>query len=286
MQIFEDLLSKTGNQFLLATHSTVFVTPKTIKYITRIYSENQESKIHQIDEKNLPDSKHLLKVINSHNNEKLFFADLVVLVEGITDKIIFEKLFNSISDKKINYIFEVIDVGGKMMFKNYQSILKACNIRHAIIADLDYLKEIGSMQVKNLISKASKDKVVKNVLTDSSSIDGERLYNLIEDAILNNNVNDLSQNWEYIKSRQTDTVGFLDEESLEIITNFITSLYLNNEFILMRGNLEKYLIQGFKSKDVNKMIEIVTKDNFEEYFEPGSSFQELKDIANKILIQF
>lgn len=282
MSIFENLVSETGNQFLIATHSTVFVSPKTIKYITRVYSENQESIIHQIDESNLPDSKHLIKIVNSNNNEKIFFADFVVLVEGITDKIVFEKFLNNIANNRINFIFEIIDVGGKMMFENYKRLLDACQIKYAIIADFDYLKEVGSEDIKNIISKSSQSNVIKNVLNDSSSIDAENLYNLIENAIINNDTSELSNNWEYIKNRQTSVRGLLTDDEFITVSNFIINLYSLNLYVLKQGNLEKYLIPGYKSKDVNKIIDLVSKPDFENYFE-SETITEIKEITKKIL---
>ena len=38
----------------------------------------------------LPDGRHLSNIVNSQNNERIFFADKVLLVEGLSDLIFFE----------------------------------------------------------------------------------------------------------------------------------------------------------------------------------------------------
>lgn len=45
LELFERLAKDTGNQFLMATHSPAFASPATIKYVSRVYSEQQRSRI-------------------------------------------------------------------------------------------------------------------------------------------------------------------------------------------------------------------------------------------------
>ena len=63
--------------------------------------------------------RQLLQMINSHNNEKLFFADKVVFVEGIQDRLLFERIINDLIRKASTTapvgaeIVEVLEVHGK-----------------------------------------------------------------------------------------------------------------------------------------------------------------------------
>ncbi|GLR27675.1 AAA family ATPase [Limnobacter litoralis] len=93
LALFERLSKETGNQFLLATHSPVFVSPSSIQYVSRVYSAEQKSAIVRLNGGHLPEPKHLFSIVNSQNNERMFFADKVVLVEGISDRIFFEAVF-------------------------------------------------------------------------------------------------------------------------------------------------------------------------------------------------
>jgi ABC-type lipoprotein export system ATPase subunit len=53
--LFEHLSEKTGNQFLLATHSPVFVSPASIQYVSRVYSTEQRSAIVRLNQGELPE---------------------------------------------------------------------------------------------------------------------------------------------------------------------------------------------------------------------------------------
>jgi len=92
LTMFERLADETGNQFMMATHSPVFVSPSSIQYVSRVYADNQRSRVVRLGDSGLPEPKHLFGIVNSQNNERVFFADLVVLVEGISDRIFFEVL--------------------------------------------------------------------------------------------------------------------------------------------------------------------------------------------------
>jgi predicted ATPase len=90
--LFEKLSKSTGNQFVIATHSPTFISPASIQYVSRIYSEKQQSEIVRLSGASLPNAKHLFNIVNSENNERVFFTDTVVLVEGLHDRIVFERV--------------------------------------------------------------------------------------------------------------------------------------------------------------------------------------------------
>lgn len=77
--LFERLATSTGNQFVLATHSPTFISPASIQYVSRVYIEDQKSNIIRLNSSGLPNAKHLFNVVNSQNNERIFFTDRVVL---------------------------------------------------------------------------------------------------------------------------------------------------------------------------------------------------------------
>src|SRR5690606_18753791 len=107
----------TGNQFLMATHSPTFISPNSVQYVSRVYSENQKSRIVRLNSSALPRAKHQFEAINSQNNERIFFADLVVLVEGPSDRMVVERLLNNreASAGGGGATVEVVAVHGKMM---------------------------------------------------------------------------------------------------------------------------------------------------------------------------
>jgi predicted ATP-dependent endonuclease of OLD family len=62
----------------------------------RIYQEADEGSARiALRDVELPEKKNLVRIINSQNNERVFFAEKVVLVEGITDRLVFSSLVES-----------------------------------------------------------------------------------------------------------------------------------------------------------------------------------------------
>lgn len=92
MALFEALNRETGNQFIMATHSPSFVSPTTVKYISRVFIADNASRVIRLKDGELPQQRHLFNIVNSQKNERLFFADKVILVEGISDRLVFERI--------------------------------------------------------------------------------------------------------------------------------------------------------------------------------------------------
>lgn len=121
--LFIELGNTTNNQFILSTHSPVFLTPDTLENIRRLSKSNEGSTIiNSIDNDEIEDKKSLLHIINSHNNERMFFADHVVLVEGIHDRLVFESLVDLLRNEfELNKIIEILEVYGKGILKNIKT---------------------------------------------------------------------------------------------------------------------------------------------------------------------
>lgn len=281
LELFEKLTSETGNQFLMATHSPVFVSPSSIQYVSRVYSETQKSKIVRLTDKELPNAKHLLNMVNSQNNERLFFADRVVLVEGISDRIFFESLFGKYEvGKNTGTVYEIINVGGKGMFESYRKLLNSCKIPFSIIADLDYVNQIGEKAVKVLFQVNSKD-ISEKVIDDSTSIDAQSLLQIMDNALESENLEDLKNLWEYIKARQRRLRSDLKKKEQKILDSFISSKYSDKIFILSKGPLEAYLPTGYKSKDMEKLVGLISLENLLDVL-PADNLKELKTIIDEI----
>ncbi|EPN6724157.1 ATP-dependent nuclease [Pseudomonas putida] len=280
--LLEKLSKETGNQFILATHSPTFVSPSTIQYVSRVYSENATSKITRLNESSLPNAKHLFNIINSQNNESLFFADHVLLVEGLSDKIFFEKVLEYFLKRhSTNLSIEVVPVGGKGLFNAYRLVLEACKIPHSLIADQDYLQQIGSESVKRIFSLDSAA-VKKHVIKDSTSLDGATLVAHIEKAMKDGCWGEAINSWEYIKSRHTHLPSeFTPDQNNQIIT-FIEEKRSEGIYILSLGSLEMYLPPGHLSKDIEKLISLLERD---DYFNalPEGSREEITTIMTHLI---
>lgn len=284
LDLFERLSKETGNQFLLATHSPVFVSPASIQYVSRVYSNEQKSAIVRLNNEDPLEKKHLFSIVNSHNNERIFFADKVVLVEGITDYIFFNAVFQKFEvTNRTTQTCEIISVGGKNFFSPYEKILKAFNIPYAVIADLDYLDELsskkGSEKIKELFTINHK-KIKKNVFDDSTSKDGDALVRRIDEAISSGNLDDLKSLWDHIKKRRRTLLTHLSSSDQKLVSDFVESQRKENIFVLSKGDLESYLPEGYRSKDIDKLLRFIESDFWSEL--PDFAQNEFKLIAEMV----
>lgn len=285
LTLFVQLSRSTGNQFLIATHSPTFVSPDSIQYVSRVYSREQKSQIVRLDTTALPESKHLLNIVNSQNNERLFFADRVALVEGLSDRIFFEALLgrfkSETSATATNSILEIISVGGKGLFKAYARLLNACHIEFSIISDLDYVEQVGSQKVRELFKTDTRE-IKVDVVDNIKSLDGDALVRTIDYALASGNWDNARDVWEYVKSRRRQLKENLSEEETTILRDFLAEKREERVFILSRGALEAYLPNGYKSKDLEKLIQLLAESDFWHQL-PQDTHEELGLISKALL---
>lgn len=284
LNLFVRLSKETGNQFLLTTHSPAFVSPSSIQYVSRIYSDSQKSKIVNLQSANTSlQPKHIFSIINSQNNEKMFFAEKVVLVEGISDRIFFEAVFNYLASKlDCEITYEIINVGGKHFFKHYATILNEFKVPYAIIADRDYLKQIGTPEIKSLFSQ-DKAGVITNVIESPVSKDRVSFFDELDSAIKSGNLVNLQTQWQYIKDRYYKIPTTLEEQEEALILKFIKSQYNSFVFLLRLGDLEDYLPTDCRKKNTDILIKYIQTDFWQTL--PSHSqieFEEIFENINKL----
>lgn len=282
LELFERLAKDTGNQFLMATHSPAFASPATIKYVSRVYSEQQRSRIVALNgSEQLPGAKHLFNIVNSQNNERVFFSDLVILVEGISDRIFFEALFRHFGKQQNSgRVFEVISVGGKNLFKQYASLLSAFKVPYVVIADLDYVREVGGSSLRALFNpsaKALKEKVVD----DPTSADAASLITEMDTALKTSDLTALTELWKYIKARQSRLRIDLSSEERTQLEGFLKAKRAERVFVLSLGALERYLPAGHAGKDLEKLIGLVSEPGWWDAL-PEDGKAELQSICEAI----
>ncbi len=268
--IFE--MSKEFNlQFFIVTHSPKLINTNTLPFIHRIrkkelyYSEViKPSKT--VAEKN--EIKDLIRFLTTTNNEKAFFTEKVIFVEGITDLIILSKAVELIKiEKKSEIEVEVISVESKNNMFSIRNLLNNWKIDNYIIADLDFLKNI--LKDRDLLNPTSKqlvdsfnqeissiltysEKKLKEILWDKDSEDSKKFLSLIANK---NTMND--------SKFCSEINGFINylitQRALKINTDVLNSTNINNLFtnlvtndkllILSKGDIENY----FDRKDENKV---------------------------------
>jgi len=279
LRLFEKLSKSTGNQFLMATHSPTFVSPASIQYVSRVYSDNQRSRIVRLNSEELPNAKHLFNIVNTQNNERVFFCDKVVLVEGVSDRMFFERVIEvhlgrgSRAEEKT---VEVVSVGGKGLFSAYQKLLEACAVETQLIADQD-----GDESIKRLFVLNATE-IKKKVIEDASSLDGAELVARIDEAMATGDCSDARSLWDYIKSRRRQLKPHLQNAERDALRAFLKVKAEDGIFVLECGALEEYLPPGFRSKDLEKLIELVSGEQFWESL-PLPQRDEIEGIVSMII---
>ena len=285
LDLFIELSTLTKNQFILSTHSPTFINDKSYNHIFRVYKdENNASKEITLKDNGLFKLRDILHIVNSTNNEKIFFADVVLLVEGITDRLVFQRILNEqIESSNATRIVEIIEIKGKSNVDNFKNFLSNLKIPNFFISDLDYVNEVGSQEIKTLFNSNNK-KIAKDVIKNPKSKDGDALVKSIENALTSKNLNELEEIWNYIKSfRRKLKLQLNSEEEAELV-KLIDEQKENNNYILRKGDIEDYFPNGFKTKDLVRVIRLLQGQDYDDWKET-EEYKELYGIVEEILIK-
>lgn len=149
-----------AGQIIFTTHSPLFITPATLPHLFRINKERGNTSAHVLEKGSFNYDK-LIKELNSDNLE-MFLADKVILVEGISDKLIIQGLIKKFY--KGNKETKVIQTYGKSNTNVYANLLKIFKIPFLIILDRDVLKGYHLEELMNYLNiKLKGDKRIENL---------------------------------------------------------------------------------------------------------------------------
>lgn len=280
--LFRDLALERQCQFVITTHSPVFVTPDTINSITRVFRPKAAgtSRI-ALRDVQLPQSRSLVRMINSQNNERLFFADKVVLVEGIVDRLVVASLLDiAAAHFHSAEAIEIVEVGGKGNFDDYLTILRGLLTPAFLIADRDYLEQVGSPETKALFIPAS-DKQWNSVTGGKKSLDRGTLITMLGEAIESNDTTTLKDFWKYLTSRFATLKSPLSQLEQCHVAKDVAEHAALGHFILSEGEMEDYLPTG--SQDLRHLIAFLTNREWPNRIPTSSKRIELGTIACSIL---
>lgn len=289
VDVFNNLSVQSNNQFLIVTHSPSFINDKTIDDVTRVYLDNNISKVVQPDNESLPGSKELLNLINTLNNEKIFFADKVILVEGLSDRIIFQLLLENYKKNSLEVI-EVLEVNGKGNFKKFRDFLDLFDIKNYIVADLDYVLNLENTEIKKMFVTNYKD-IDENVVKSKKSKDAKSLSERLKEIILDiknkklneKKINELKEIWEYIESRhKTIKAGILKKER-EQLNEFIDSKKSEEIYILRYGEIEDYFPELSKNRNIESVIEFIEGKKLDGWIKQKEKNEKREELESIIL---
>lgn len=273
------------NQVMVVTHSSTFINSSTYRFLTRVYKdETGSSNIYQISSDDNSEKKELLHFINATNNEKVFFSDFVVMVEGDTDEIVFKRILETIKrEKHYTQNIEVMQIRGKTNHEKYGKFLESLQIRSCFIGDIDNVNQLAkdNETIRSLLMTNSK-RVVKQVIKNPGSMDNEQLVNYLGEAIRTGNVEELKELYEYIISFRTKIRPDISSDERVMLEKFIESLYNQNIFILKEGEIESYFMDGYRHKDLDNVLKITQGELFEKW-RGEEGFAKLKGLVEVAL---
>ncbi len=258
LDAFRVLQNEKNVQFIIVTHSPFLIDVSNLNGVIRVYKEDFASLVVNYDENRSISAKNLYGALNALTIEKAFFVDKVLLVEGISDRVIYKAILDKEITNKNGPSIEIIDVGGKHNFSKFQEVLTAFNIQNVIIADRDYaidlklandkcleLNEKGLME--NLKERGSKDRTSLIGILDKFTWENRDSLTELDYSELNGLNN-------YLKTKNSN----ISENCRGALSGEIEMQYRKGIYILKEGELEDYFPVSGKM-DIEKALEIRNK---------------------------
>lgn len=287
IQILKEETENRNIQILFVTHSSSFISYNVLNNIYRVYKENGFSKCVRISDllqNNDNDFRKNLSVINATNNEKIFFSNNVILVEGITDEILFKKIYES-EIEKIPDGLEFVGICGKKNLENFKNVLDKLQINYFYIGDFDNIYDFEELADLFEIDRKKQKEDLKRKKNQSYAV--LDLLDSIDKFIKDNdeeNFSKLKNNYNLYNKRFVKIKSNISIEKQKKIDDFIKDKYNENFYVLRFGEIENYLETGSSNKSLGfkRVIAFLNDNKTYEDFKKTSGFQELKSIIENI----
>lgn len=199
--------------------------------------------------------RFLKQYLNIHKSD-LFFADKVILVEGITEKMLLPQMIDKVSPELKNEYITVLEVGGAYTHK-FKEILEFIGVKTLIITDLDsVVKDVkdGKKVYKKCsveLGEFTSNATLKNWLPGKNKI--EELNVCVEDDKIDNDIirvaYQIPENLDSYVSRSFEEAFInknrnfiLSEKSIDI-KGVVHVKKVKNLFSLFKNKLEEDLMK-------------------------------------------
>lgn len=139
LSVFES--KEFHNQIFFTTHSPLFIHPENLHRIFRVIREKEGTKVYSPRiAGQMIDYKRLIQELNADNCE-IFLADKVMIVEGVSDRILMrgliDRFYKGGKEIKVIYVF------GKSNVDVYVELLEIFKIPYVVMLDKDALLDQG-----------------------------------------------------------------------------------------------------------------------------------------------
>ncbi len=154
---------KKDNQIFITTHHPTFVQADYLPHIWRVARNNSGSTAaYRFSGENININRFVQEI--NDDNSGMLFADKVLLVEGVSDRIFMTEMINRFykKDKDIKVVY----TGGKGTIDLYASLCELFNIPYAVMLDSDAINSSSLKRLKRYpsIKKGLSIKERKDIL--------------------------------------------------------------------------------------------------------------------------
>lgn len=146
-------LSTIFTQLIITSHSSHIISEagidlekgfNRIRYFTKELNEVIAKDFNHLNIKNEKKTFRFLKqYLNLHKSD-LFFADKVIMVEGITERLLMPQMISKVAPSLQSEYITILEVGGAYTHK-FKEILDFINIKTLLITDLDSVNAVTSV---------------------------------------------------------------------------------------------------------------------------------------------
>ena len=281
LDLIYELTEEFNIQFFIVTHSSKFVNQRTLNNLYRVSMTDLCSTVTKPSEPTRSsEMKDLVQFLNSTNNEKIFFTHKVILVEGMSDQIIFDQIIKLLKDKtNSDTEIEILQVGSKHNLYKFRKLLNEWNIENYIIADIDYIREIRknatsvieTASLRQLIIDSSNeitsilkftDSKLKEILCKKTNLDNKSLVELIssKSALLKEEfLQKFDDITDYLIAERATSIDRSIPLSTKILNIFNKLAQKEKILVLEKGEIEDYY--SVASNKIENALEVAKTIN-------------------------
>lgn len=243
-------------QLIITTHSSHIIAEAGIdlkKGFDRIrYFNKIKGKIEINDFNNFKHNKNdketfrfLKQYLNLHKCD-IFFADKVIMVEGVTEKMLLPIMINKVANSLNNSYISILEVGGAYTHK-FRDLLKFIKVKTLIITDIDSVDPINNRKAcsTNTLNSVTSNETLKkwipnkslisdlNLVKDDEKFDGKLIRVSYQIAECNENIHVARSLEEAIINKNLD---FFKNKFNELdINNVLIEVQVKSKFKLLKN---------------------------------------------------
>lgn len=136
------LVSEETNQIIATSHSPLMIHPYHLHTVYRVLRDSEGSHVYYMKRDSRLDRTRFVQELNADNVE-MFFADKVLLVEGVSDRILMRGLIDRFYKGLLDV--KVIQTHGKSNIDVYIDLMNIFHIPYLVMLDRDALGTFSQM---------------------------------------------------------------------------------------------------------------------------------------------